>query len=93
MHLIVLTLLACGGDPGPTEATARASLERLTPAFEDSRNHVNAGLSGVSDYEDIDCSGMIEGMREMCQAQDAAQQAESEDQIKRFRDNVADRVN
>jgi len=88
MQLVILALLACGGDSGPNEASARASLEALRPAFDDIRKQVDAGLGAVSQYEEMDCTAMMEGMREMCQAQAAAQAEEADKQVLAFRDNV-----
>ncbi len=93
MHVIILTFLACGGDSGPTEASARATLDQLRPAVDDIRAQAEAGLDGVSTYETIDCSAIDGPMREMCEAQNAAQKEQGEKQILNFREKVMGPLN
>ena len=91
MSALALLLWSCTAS-GPTEATARADLERLRPALADIRKQVEVGLDTVSTYQPMDCTDVVEGMREMCQAQAAAQEQASEDQHLAFRKDVVDRI-
>jgi hypothetical protein len=91
MLSVILTLLACG-PAVPDAASARSDFERLRPAIDDIRAQVETGLSAVSSYTPMDCTEVVEGMREMCLAQSAAQEQAADDQQLQFRKEVIDRL-